>query len=175
MIRYFLFAYLCVAALIVIGFGFRGHKFKDSPFELFNDMDRQPKVSHQVSSDFFADGVATRRPVEGTVPMGFDVPAVAAADGQEPAKFAFTIADDYYNTATTITNNNNNNNGFATALDISPSPPQPPVSNYATNTTPSPTPIAVATTTTATTATTSVAIEQLNAEQLQTDEQKKKE
>ena len=80
--------------------------------------------------------------------------------------------DDYYNTATTITNNNNNNTGFANALDISPSPPAPPVSNYATTITPSPTPIAVAATTTATTP---VAIEQLNAEQLQTDEQKKKE
>ena len=30
--------------------------------------------------------------------MGFAVPTVAAADGQEPAKFAFTISDDYYNT-----------------------------------------------------------------------------
>ena len=78
--------------------------------------------------------------------------------------------DDYYNNTT-----NNNNTGFSSALDISPSPPAPPVSNYATTITPSPTPIAVATTTTATTATTPVAIEQLNAEQLQTDEQKKKE
>jgi mono/diheme cytochrome c family protein len=39
------------------------------PLQVIDDMDDQPKVKPQVSSSFFADGKATRDPLEYTVPM----------------------------------------------------------------------------------------------------------
>jgi mono/diheme cytochrome c family protein len=37
-------------------------------------MDRQPKVKAQAASTFFADGRGARKPVEGTVPIGYAIP-----------------------------------------------------------------------------------------------------
>jgi mono/diheme cytochrome c family protein len=39
------------------------------PLQVIDDMDDQPKVKPQVASSFFADGKATREPLEYTVPM----------------------------------------------------------------------------------------------------------
>ncbi len=65
--RYFWvpFIFLCVA---VVGFaGFRGKKSQKPPIEIFADMDRQPKLRPQERNAFFADGVSSQLPVEGTI------------------------------------------------------------------------------------------------------------
>jgi mono/diheme cytochrome c family protein len=96
--KYFFITYFFLAALIVAAAGFRGSKSELPPIEIFDDMDHQAKVKYQRSSEFFADGVASRKPVAGTVPMGFEVPSKAASEGGKPAKFAFSNGVDYYNT-----------------------------------------------------------------------------
>lgn len=94
--RYFFFAYL-LAIVLVIGFaGFRGDKFTHTPIQIFNDMDTQAKIKAQAPSGFFSDGVGSRRPVTGTVPMGLKVPDKAAADGGY-SDYGFTHGSDYYN------------------------------------------------------------------------------
>ena len=50
----YLFLALILAGLLIVGmFGSRGHKFSETPVEVFNDMDRQARVNAQTSSDFF--------------------------------------------------------------------------------------------------------------------------
>lgn len=60
---------LPVAAAMLLS-GCAGMTSKNSPLELFWDMNRQPKYKAQAYSDFFADGRASRRPVTGTVAQG---------------------------------------------------------------------------------------------------------
>jgi mono/diheme cytochrome c family protein len=96
--KYFFIIFFFLAALIVAGAGFRGSKSELPPIEIFDDMDHQAKVKYQRESEFFADGVASRKPLSGTVPMGFEVPSKAASEGGKPALFAFTNGVDYYNT-----------------------------------------------------------------------------
>lgn len=97
--KYFFLSYLLVAVTVVAFAGFRGHKFEKPPIEIFPDMDDQAKVKYQRSSQFFADGHAMRRPVEGTVPMGFDVPAKPASEGySKPVDLEFTHGTGYYYT-----------------------------------------------------------------------------
>ena len=95
--RYFFFAFL-LAIVLVIGFaGFRGDKFTHTPIEIFNDMDKQAKVKAQSSNAFFADGIGSRKPIAGTVPMGLTIATSPAAEGKT-APLAFTHSSDYYNT-----------------------------------------------------------------------------
>jgi mono/diheme cytochrome c family protein len=96
--KYFFIIYFFLAALIVAGAGFRGSKTELPPIEIFDDMDHQAKVKYQRDSQFFADGVASRKPLTGTVPMGFEVPKTAVAEGAKPAAFGFSNGLDYYNT-----------------------------------------------------------------------------
>ena len=78
----YLFLALILAGLLVVGmFGSRGHKFNETPVEVFNDMDRQARVNSQTLSDFFADGLGARKPVEGTFPIGFSIPDKPFEDG----------------------------------------------------------------------------------------------
>jgi mono/diheme cytochrome c family protein len=65
--RYFNLAVLLAAIAIVAMAGWRGHRFSKPPFEIFPDMNYQPKVKDQQPSTFFADGLASRPPVDGTV------------------------------------------------------------------------------------------------------------
>ncbi|HEV8540778.1 MAG TPA: cytochrome c [Verrucomicrobiae bacterium] len=65
--RYFFLAVLLIAAIVVSMAGFRGRASRRPPIEIFSDMDRQPKIRPQTPSEFFADGKASRPPVEGTV------------------------------------------------------------------------------------------------------------
>jgi mono/diheme cytochrome c family protein len=62
---------LLALVLVVVGIvaiaGFRGDHFTRPPFEIFPDMNYQGKVKDQVTSSFFADGVASRPPVPGTI------------------------------------------------------------------------------------------------------------
>ena len=68
--RYFLLIFLIATALVVGIAGKRGSFSRKPPIEVFSDMDRQPKVRPQTPSAFFADGKASRLPVEGTVSRG---------------------------------------------------------------------------------------------------------
>ncbi len=75
--RYYLLGFLVAVLVAVSVAGFRGSVSKKPPIEIFPDMDRQLKYKYQKPSDFYADGRAARPPVEGTVPMGFKIPAKA--------------------------------------------------------------------------------------------------
>lgn len=86
--KYFFIAYLAVALLVVGVFGFRGEKFAAPPFELFPDMDHQDKLKAQKPSHFFEDGLGSRKPVPGTVPMGH-------AEALMPLEFTAGL-DSYY-------------------------------------------------------------------------------
>src|SRR5437868_2495158 len=68
--RYFLLGYIILCALVVGVAGKRGAMSRKPPIEVFPDMDRQPKLRPQTTSAFFADGLSSRRPVEGTVARG---------------------------------------------------------------------------------------------------------
>jgi mono/diheme cytochrome c family protein len=72
--RYFNLAVLLVVIAVVGMAGFRGHHFRNPPFEVFPDMNYQPKVKDQQPSNFFADGMSSRQPVEGTIAE--EMPAV---------------------------------------------------------------------------------------------------
>ena len=97
--KYFFLSYLFVAAIIIAAFGTRGSKSELPPIEIFQDMDHQAKVKYQTHSDFFADGLGARRPVKGTVPVGFEIPAKpASAPDYKPPQYGFANGLDYYNT-----------------------------------------------------------------------------
>ena len=70
--RYFLLSFI-IAVLLVVGIaGSRGKLSRKPPIEIIPDMDRQPKIRPQTPSSFFADGRASRLPVEGTVARDSD-------------------------------------------------------------------------------------------------------
>ncbi len=73
MLRYFFAIFLLGSAAVLSLAGFRGQKGTEPPIEVFPDMDHQPKFQPQHVSHFFADGRAARNPVQGTVPMGFNL------------------------------------------------------------------------------------------------------
>ena len=68
--RYFLLAFVLVCVLAAGILGTRGKPSRKPPIEVFSDMDRQPKIRPQTPSAFFADGRASRLPIEGTVARG---------------------------------------------------------------------------------------------------------
>jgi len=69
--RYFFLIFTLICVLVVSFFGFRGQKFSSTPLRLFPDMDDQDRVNSQAHSEFFTDGMGSRKPVAGTVPRGF--------------------------------------------------------------------------------------------------------
>ncbi len=72
--RWFFLILFAIAVMLAVGIGPRGEKFTKPPLYLFPDMDWQYKLKYQKPSDFFADGSGARRPVSGTVPIGYDLP-----------------------------------------------------------------------------------------------------
>src|SRR3954469_14958228 len=106
MIRGFLLISLLVMIASVAFLGFRGKKSADPPFELFPDMVRQPKIRAQSPSDFFSDGRGSRMPIEGTVPIGYELPkaqtiatpAPGVPPGEPRQHLAFSEATDYHDT-----------------------------------------------------------------------------
>lgn len=94
--RYLILATILAGLLIVGMFGSRGHKFSETPVEIFNDMDRQARVNAQSSSDFFADGLGPRKTVEGTFPIGFSIPDKAFGDGDAVVD-GFSLPGTYFN------------------------------------------------------------------------------
>jgi hypothetical protein len=103
MLRVFFLIFILGAIAVISLAGFRGVHSAKPPIEIFVDMVRNPRYDPQHESDFYADTRAARRPVPGTVPLGYNVPNAFLSTGannnkldQEPG--AFTDATDYYNT-----------------------------------------------------------------------------
>lgn len=94
--KYFFLSYILTGIIIVSFAGFRGHKFEEPPFQIFNDMKDQAKLKAQQPSEFFADGQGMRKPVAGTVPMGYSVPHQPASSGFEAQDYEFTHGTGYY-------------------------------------------------------------------------------
>ncbi len=94
--KHFFLSYIFVALIVVSFAGFRGHRFEEPPFQIFPDMKNQAKVKYQQPSDFFADGHAMRKPITGTVPMGFAVPTKPASAGFVAQDYEFTHGTSYY-------------------------------------------------------------------------------
>lgn len=68
------FGALIIGGVLALGFaGFRGQKGELTHVEWFDDMAHQPKAQPQHRSDFFADTRSARKPVPGTVPLGFNL------------------------------------------------------------------------------------------------------
>jgi mono/diheme cytochrome c family protein len=101
MLRYFFSLFFFGVVVVVLFAGFRGSKMTHPPIEIFPDMDHQPKFQPQHPSSFFADGRAARKPIEGTVPIGYEL---TGSYFQAPAKngtfrpIGFTNLPNYYNT-----------------------------------------------------------------------------
>src|SRR5207245_11209260 len=74
MLRGFLLISLLLTIAAVAVLGFRGEKGTNEPWEIFPDMVRQIKVRAQAPLNFFADGRGPRMPVNGTVPIGYEMP-----------------------------------------------------------------------------------------------------
>lgn len=96
------FGALIILSVVGIGFaGFRGQKMDHTPIEWFNDMAHQPKYEPQHRSDFFDDSRAARKPVAGTVPIGYILPGAyyqTEANNLVNGSGGFTNRPDYYNT-----------------------------------------------------------------------------
>ena len=65
--KYCLLPLALITLVVVAVAGSRGGLSRRPPIEVFPDMDRQARFRPQEPSDFFADGAASRLPVEGTV------------------------------------------------------------------------------------------------------------
>ena len=74
MLRGFFLISLLITLAGVAVLGFRGEKTTNEPWELFPDMVRQMKVRAQSPLKFFADGRGPRMPINGTVPIGYEMP-----------------------------------------------------------------------------------------------------
>lgn len=106
MIKNFLIAFLLLSIITVALLGFQGQHRPVPAIELFGDMKRQDKIKYQKPSAFFADGRGARPPVEGTIPMGYDIPGHVTqnSDVPDPATHIdsplgeFSAGTDYYNT-----------------------------------------------------------------------------
>ena len=103
MLRAFFLIFILAVIAVVSLAGFRGTHSAKGPIEIFVDMVRNPRYDAQHESDFYADTRAARRPVQGTVPLGYSVPNAFLSTGannnkldQEPA--GFSNAPDYNNT-----------------------------------------------------------------------------
>jgi mono/diheme cytochrome c family protein len=111
MLRYFFAAFFLVTCTVLALAGFRGQKSGLPPIEIFPDMDHQPKYQPQHPSSFFADGRAARKPVEGSIPLGYSISGrfsqagakngvSVTADRVTGGSPGFTNRPDYYNTGT---------------------------------------------------------------------------
>lgn len=100
---FLIFILLSIACMAVLGF--RGQKSSKPEIEIFPDMVRQPKVRAQSPLGFFADDRGARKPVEGTVPIGYEMPQADRAPDTDPTgqmalhpRLGFSEGSDYYNT-----------------------------------------------------------------------------
>lgn len=106
MLRAFFLIFVLVSIAFVAVLGFRGQKSSRPEIEIFPDMVRQPKVRAQSELNFFADQRGARQPVDGTVPIGYELPLPndqnagvdRAGEMKMPARLEFGAGTDYYNT-----------------------------------------------------------------------------
>lgn len=111
MLRGFFLIFFMVALVIMTMAGFRGQHTTKTPWEIFPDMVRQPKVRAQSPLGFFADDRGPRLPIENTVPLGYEPPTPqrgaapeitpsGAPAGAESSRqhLGFSLGTDYYNT-----------------------------------------------------------------------------
>src|SRR5438067_4285011 len=101
MLRGFLLISLLLTIAAVAVLGFRGEKTTNEPWELFPDMVRQMKVRAQSPLKFFADGRGPRLPINGTVPIGYEMPKPQTnppAPGTESMPRGFSVGTDYTDT-----------------------------------------------------------------------------
>jgi len=99
MLRGFLLISLLLTIAAVAVLGFRGEKGTNEPWEIFPDMVRQMKVRAQAPLNFFADGRGPRMPVNGTVPIGYEMPKPQPIGASESHPVAgFSVGTDYIDT-----------------------------------------------------------------------------
>src|SRR5438128_9132493 len=101
MLRGFLLISLLLTIAAVAVLGFRGEKTTNEPWEIFPDMVRQVKVRAQSPLNFFADGRGPRMPVNGTVPIGYEMPkALPSAPAPDSGSMlgGFSVGTDYIDT-----------------------------------------------------------------------------
>jgi mono/diheme cytochrome c family protein len=101
MLRGFLLISLLITLAGVAVLGFRGEKTTNEPWELFPDMVRQMKVRAQSPLKFFADGRGPRMPINGTVPIGYEMPkpeTAAPAGESHTMPHGFSVGTDYMDT-----------------------------------------------------------------------------
>src|SRR5581483_7009328 len=102
MLRSFFLIFILAVITVVAIAGFRGTHTTKPPIEIIPDMDHQPRFDPQHESAFFSDGRAARKPVDGTVPLGYTLPHAYYSTEANNNKFrqkpgAFSMAPDYYN------------------------------------------------------------------------------
>ncbi|HEX4639293.1 MAG TPA: cytochrome c [Chthoniobacterales bacterium] len=101
MLRGFLLICLLITIASVAVLGFRGQKTTNEPWEIFPDMVRQMKVRAQSPLNFFADGRGPRMPINGTVPIGYEMPKSQPAPApaiQSHLNAGFSVGTDYIDT-----------------------------------------------------------------------------
>ncbi len=105
MLRYFFIAFILISVAVLSLAGLRldhgGSKMAHPPIEIFPDMDHQPRYNPQHPSGAFADGRSARKPVEGTVPLGYTLQGSYLQAGAKNGAYkaaAFTNQPDYFNT-----------------------------------------------------------------------------
>jgi mono/diheme cytochrome c family protein len=101
MLRYFFALFIFGGIVVLLFAGLRGTKSPNPPIEIFRDMDHQPKYQPQHGSSFFADGRAARKPVDGTIPIGYEMKGAylqAPARNGTFADAGFTNQPNYFNT-----------------------------------------------------------------------------
>jgi mono/diheme cytochrome c family protein len=98
MLRGFLLISLLITIASVAVLGFRGEKGTNEPWEIFPDMVRQMKVRAQAPLNFFADDRGPRMPINGTVPIGYEMPEAQSPSPPESMPRAFSVGTDYVNT-----------------------------------------------------------------------------
>ncbi len=101
MLRGFLLISLLITLAGVAVLGFRGEKTTNEPWEIFPDMVRQMKVRAQSPLQFFADGRGPRLPINGTVPIGYEMPKAETSPptaGAPAMPHGFSVGTDYADT-----------------------------------------------------------------------------
>jgi len=100
MLRYFFLLFIVAVVGVVSLAGFRGTKSPNPPLQIFPDMKAQPRFDPQHPTGFFTDGRADRKPVAGTIPLGYTLEhrfyQTAANNQVENAHFS--NQPDYLNT-----------------------------------------------------------------------------
>jgi len=75
--RYFLVIFAVVVVAVIAIAGKRGSFSRRTPIEVFPDMDRQLKLRPQAPNGFFANGLSSQLPVEGTIARSKAIQTIA--------------------------------------------------------------------------------------------------